>query len=141
METLQAILLALVGAFVGIFLYLTARKSAPVQKEIVQIVEEPRVLPYWTAYSPGYDYWPRYIDSYWLNYVPFYGPITGGSYKPWGPGGHHSYRPHYWDGRSTGHSGVSVGGGGGGKGSGGSGSGSGSGSGGGVGGGGGGGGR
>lgn len=117
METLQAILIALIGAFVGIFAYQTMRGQPVVKKEIVQVVEEPRVLPYWTAYGPDYGYWPQYLDSYWFNYVPFYGPITGGgSYKPWGPGGHRDYKPNHWDGRGRGHSGVAVGGGGGGHG-------------------------
>jgi hypothetical protein len=96
--------------FVAILTYQMLKK--PVIKEKgVEIVESPSVLPYWTAYSPGYDYWPRIYDSYWLNYVPFYGPITGSS---WGYGGYGGYPKHHWDGGRPhygGHTGVAVGGG------------------------------
>lgn len=118
METLQAILLALVGAFVGIYGYQMLRPR-PVKREIVEVVQEAPVLPYWTSYDPGYGYRPRWMDSYWLNYVPFYGPITGASsYSPWYHGRPH-YLPNHWDsgykrgGPMGGHSGVAVGGGGG----------------------------
>jgi hypothetical protein len=123
METLQAILLALIGAFVGVLVYQRMR-PIPVEVQRVEVVEQPTVLPYWTTYDPGYGYWPRGMDSYWLNYVPFYGPIAGGSYtRPsgYGGGGRHHYMPHHWasGGRPSGHSGVAVGGGGGGGGGGG----------------------
>jgi uncharacterized membrane protein YgcG len=115
METLQAILLALIGAFLGITVYQISRPK-PVKVERVEVIEQPAVLPYWTSYDPGYGYYPRWMDSYWLNYVPFYGPIAGGSYySPWG-GGRHNYMPHHWASRGGGHSGVAVGGGGGGHG-------------------------
>ena len=112
METLQAILLALIGAFVGILVYQISRPK-PVKIQRVEVVEQPAVLPYWTSYDPGYGYYPRWLDSYWLNYVPFYGPIAGGSYSQWN-GGRRNYMPHHWSGRGGGHSGVAVGGGGGG---------------------------
>lgn len=114
METLQAILLALVGAFMGIFFYQNMRPK-PVKVQRVEVIEQPPVLPYWTSYDPGYGYWPRWMDSYWLNYVPFYGPIAGGSYNSW-YGGRHNYMPNHWGGHRGGpggHSGVAVGGGGG----------------------------
>lgn len=108
MQTLQVFLIALIGGLVGILTYQMLKKPV-VQEKKVEIVESP-VLPYWTAYSPGYDYWPRWYDSYWLNYVPFYGPITGG----YGYGGHHYAPKHHWDGgyHRGGHTGVAVGGGG-----------------------------
>jgi uncharacterized membrane protein YgcG len=114
METLQAILLALIGAFVGIYGYQILYPK-PVQKEVIEVVREAPVLPYWTSYDPGYGYWPRWMDSYWLNYVPFYGPITGASSY----GGRQHYLPNHWvgygrGGHMGGHSGVAVGGGGGG---------------------------
>jgi hypothetical protein len=112
METLQAILLALVGAFVGIFIYQRQVPQRQQTRDVVEVVREQPVAPYWTMYSPGYDYWPRWMDSYWLNYVPFYGPITGGSYSQWS-GGRHNYLPNHWGGMGHGHSGVAVGGGGG----------------------------
>ena len=123
METLQAILLALVGAFVGIYMY-QSMHPRPIQKKVVEVVQEAPVLPYWTSYDPGYGYRPRGLDSYWLNYVPFYGPITGSSsYGPWYSGRQH-YLPNHWSGGHRGgpmggHSGVAVGGGGGGHGGGG----------------------
>lgn len=109
MEALQAILIGLVGALVGIFIY---QRQRPQKAEIVEVVrEEPPVAPYWTMYSPGYEYWPRFMDSYWLNYMPYYGPIAGGY---GGYGGRHNYLPNHWGGKGYGHSGVAVGGGGGG---------------------------
>ena len=110
MEALQAILVALVGALVGIFVY---QRQAPQKSKVIEVVREPPVAPYWTMYSPGYEYWPRSLDSYWLNYMPNYGPITGGSYNQWA-GGRHNYLPNHWGGMRNGHSGVAVGGGGGG---------------------------
>jgi hypothetical protein len=70
-------------------------RSPEVQR--VDIIET-NPLPYWTAYSPSYAYWPQWMSPYWYYDVPYYGPITGRSnyIKPWG------------------YSGKSVGGGGGG---------------------------
>ncbi len=111
MDSVLAFLIALLGALLGIVVYRYSQPR-PIQKEVVEVIQEPSILPYWTSYDPGYGYWPRWMDSYWLNYIPYYGPITGGSYySPWGGGGRHHYIPRHGYG---GYSGVAVGGGGGG---------------------------
>jgi hypothetical protein len=115
MEALQAILLALVGALVGIFVYQRQVPQKCETREVIEVIREQPVAPYWTMYSPGYEYWPCSLDSYWLNYMPFYGPIAGGSYSQWS-GGRNNYLPNHWGGMRIGHSGVAVGGGGGGGG-------------------------
>jgi hypothetical protein len=111
METLQAILLALVGAFAGIVVY-KSLYSKSIQKDSVEVIQEVPNLPYWTTYDPGFGYWPRQMGAYWLQHVPFYGPITGSAhYRPW-YSGRPLYLPNHWSDRHHGYSGVAVGGGG-----------------------------
>jgi hypothetical protein len=116
----DVVLYILIGALLAYFA-LTFVKKEP---EVVTIISEkeketePQIqspLPYWVYYGQP-SYWPVYLSPYWFYDVPYYGPITGGSYKPWGPSGHSMYRPAHWAGRGGGHSGVAVGGGGGGGG-------------------------
>lgn len=110
---LDAVLYVLIGALLAFFVIKVTKK----ENDVVTIVtekEEPQtqpLLPYWMYYGQP-SYWPVYLSPYWFYDVPYYGPITGGSYKPWGSGGRSSYRPAYWAGRGGGHSGVAVGGGG-----------------------------
>jgi hypothetical protein len=113
---IDAALYVLIGALLAFFVIKATKKE-----EVITIVaekEEPKqqpLLPYWVYYGQP-SYWPVYLSPYWFYDVPYYGPITGGSYKPWGPAGRSSYRPAHWAGRGGGHSGVAVGGGGGGHG-------------------------
>jgi hypothetical protein len=117
-ELQTALLFIIVGLLVLIFLREPSQPQQQQQQQQVQkvdIVQEPEydtgVLPYWVYYGQP-SYWPAYLSPYWYYDVAYGGPITGGSYKPWGPGGRGGYRPH--SGGIGGHSGVAVGGGGGG---------------------------
>lgn len=120
MEGIEVVLYILIGALLAYFAIKVTKKE-----EIITVVTEKKEeesqpqmqspLPYWVYYGQP-SYWPVYLSPYWFYDVPYYGPITGGSYKPWGPGGRTSYRPAHWSGRGGGHSGVAVGGGGGGQG-------------------------
>jgi hypothetical protein len=107
----------LIGVIVGALIAFFAIKSTK-SEEVVKIIEKEKpepLLPYWAYYGQP-SYFPYYLSSYWLYDVPYYGPITGGSYKPWGHGRYNMYKPNHWSGRGFGHSGVAVGGGGGGHG-------------------------
>jgi hypothetical protein len=84
------ILLLLIIIILLIILYKNnislASKEQPV--EIITTVEEPQEpqnpLPYWVWYGQPW-YTPVYTSPYWFYDVPFYGPITGGSYQQaWG---------------------------------------------------------
>jgi hypothetical protein len=112
MEEFNVLLYICIGALLTYFVLNAAKKE-----EVITIVtekkEEPQMqspLPYWVYYGQP-SYWPVYLSPHWFYDVPYYGPITGGSYKPWGPSRRNMYRPAHWAGRGGGHSGVAVGGG------------------------------
>ncbi len=120
MVELNSILLIILIALLTYILF-QQKEQVIVKEEPVEVItqtrEVPSPLPYWVWYGQPWNT-PVYTSPYWFYDVPFYGPITGGDYRrPWGPGGHGSYRPH--SGGMGGHTGVAVGGGGGGHGGGG----------------------
>jgi hypothetical protein len=121
MDLLIALLILIVGIWVGSMI-IRSRQSPPTI--IREVVEKPvevqtttEVAPYWTQYGLP-EYWPSYLSPYWYYDIPYYGPITGtsGYYPPrhqWS-GGRANYMPHGWGGHPIGGaSGVAVGGGGG----------------------------
>lgn len=106
---LLALLLILVVTFwLG---SLWSLSKTPVKKEIMEVVQEPQVAPYWTMYGQP-TYWPFYLSPYWYYGVPYTGPIQ----NPTRGYRRDLYRPH---GPRPGYTGVSTGGAGGGHGGGG----------------------
>jgi hypothetical protein len=107
---MKPIELLLASLLVGILLVVSLLFLRPLpqsqrQPEVVEVVREPEVQPYWTVYGSP-TYWPFYLSPYWYYGVPWGGPIQGGGYDRRG-----LYAPH---GPRPGYTGVSVGGGGGG---------------------------
>jgi hypothetical protein len=90
MENLSVFLLILIAVLLvyGILILKQTQQSSEVSiqpVEVVTEVKEPeKPLPYWVWYGQPW-YTPVYTSPYWFYDVPFYGPITGGSYQQaWG---------------------------------------------------------
>jgi hypothetical protein len=88
MEEIITSLLVLIIILLFVNLYSNTTKQVPVEVQPVEVVtevKEPEApLPYWVWYGQPW-YTPVYTSPYWFYDVPFYGPITGGSYqKAWG---------------------------------------------------------
>ena len=110
---MDALHIGLLVSLVAILMYIFFLQPQPTQTIIKEVEVEPPVYPYWMYYGLP-STWQRTIPSYWFYDVPYYGPITGGSYKPWGPHNYHKYLPPQGNGSRLGYTGVAVGGGGGG---------------------------
>lgn len=118
MENFTVLLLLLIVVLLAYNILTMKQTQTELRTQPVEIITETQPespLPYWVWYGQPW-YTPTYLSPYWFYDVPYYGPITGGSYWPdrWRghPGGGHPGGGHPGP-AMGGSTGVAHGGGGG----------------------------